>query len=170
MPALLHPPSTRHNTRLMGEKLITNNRKLRHDYEVLDTMEAGIALQGTEVKSLRTKGSMTLKDSFADITAKGEVFLVGAHIAPYDQGNINNHEPERKRKLLLHKEEIEKVGQKIAEKGLTLAPLKVYFKRGKVKIQLALCRGKKHHDKRDAIKARESKREMDRAIKNMGRD
>lgn len=152
----------------MGEKLITNNRRIRHDYEILDTIEAGIALQGTEVKSLRTKGSMTLKDSYADITQKGEVYLVGSHIAPYLQGNINNHEPERRRKLLMHKLEIEKLGQKMAEKGLTLAPLRVYFKRGKVKVLLGLCRGKKTHDKREAIKERESKREIDRALKSVG--
>jgi SsrA-binding protein len=152
----------------MGEKQIVQNRMARRNYQILDTFEAGIALQGTEVKSLREPGSMTLKDSYADIR-KGEVFLVGAHINPYKQGNIYNHEPERPRKLLMHKREIEKLEQRIAEKGLTLIPLSLYFKRGMVKVQLGLGRGKNVHDKRDTIKARESKIEMDRALKEVRR-
>lgn len=153
----------------MGEKQIVQNRMARRNYQILDTFEAGIALQGTEVKSLREPGSMTLKDSYADIR-KGELFLVGAHINPYVQGNIHNHEPERPRKLLMHKREIEKLTQRIAEKGLTLIPLSLYFKRGMVKVQLGLGRGKNVHDKRETIKARESKIEMDRALKqHMGR-
>jgi SsrA-binding protein len=152
----------------MGEKQIVQNRMARRNYQILDTFEAGIALQGTEVKSLREPGSMTLKDSYADIR-KGEVFLVGAHINPYKQGNIYNHEPERPRKLLMHKREIEKLEQRIAEKGLTLIPLSLYFKRGRVKVQLGLGRGKNVHDKRDTIKARESKIEMDRALKEVRR-
>ena len=152
----------------MGEKQIVQNRMARRNYQILDTFEAGIALQGTEVKSLREPGSMTLKDSYADIR-KGEVFLVGAHINPYKQGNIYNHDPERPRKLLMHKREIEKLAQRIAEKGLTLIPLSLYFKRGMVKVQLGLGRGKNVHDKRDTIKARESKIEMERALKDVGR-
>lgn len=148
----------------MGEKIIVQNRKARHDYQVLDRFEAGIALQGTEVKSLRQSGSMTLKDSYADFQ-KGELFLVGTHIRPYEQGNINNHAPERSRKLLMHRTQLERIQQKAAEKGLTLIPLRVYFKRGLVKVELGLCRGKRLYDKRETIKERESKREVDRALK-----
>lgn len=153
----------------MGEDTtIVQNRTARRNYEILDSFEAGIALVGTEVKSLRESGSMTLKDSYADIK-DGEVFLVGAHINPYAKGNIYNHAAERPRKLLLHKREIERLAQRIAEKGLTLIPLKVYFTRGMVKVELGLGRGKNVRDKRETIKARESKREMDRAIKHVGR-
>ncbi|MBI2425196.1 MAG: SsrA-binding protein SmpB [Candidatus Hydrogenedentes bacterium] len=152
----------------MGEKLIVQNRAAFHNYEILDKLEAGIALVGTEVKSLREAGSMSLKDSFADFQ-RGEVVLVGAHIKPYAMGNINNHEAERPRKLLLHKEEIRRLGQRIAEKGLTLIPLRVYFKEGMVKVELGLGRGKHSFDKRESLKERESKREMDRAIKSVGR-
>ncbi len=152
----------------MSEKLITTNRRAGRDYAVLERFEAGIALMGTEVKSLRVKGAMTLKDAYADFE-KGEIFLVGAHIQPYEQGNIFNHEPERTRKLLMHKREIERLAQRVAEKGLTVAPLRVYFKRGIVKVELGLCRGKHQFDKRAAIKKRESDREMDRAVKQTRR-
>jgi SsrA-binding protein len=148
----------------MSEKVIVNNRKARHDYQVLDSLEVGIALTGTEVKSLRTGGNMTLKDSYADVI-KGECYLVGAHIPHYVQATYNNHDVERRRKLLLHKREIEKLSQKVAEKGLTLIPLRVYFKRGMVKLELGLCRGKNVVDKRDSIRDKESKREIDRALK-----
>jgi SsrA-binding protein len=148
----------------MADNVIVNNRKARHDYEVLDSMEVGIALTGSEVKVLRGNGNMTLKDSYADIV-KGECFLVGAHIPQYPQASYNNHEVERRRKLLLHKHQIEKLAQKSAEKGLTLVPLRVYFTRGMVKIELGLCRGKNVHDKRDNIREKEGKREMDRALK-----
>ena len=147
-----------------GEKIITTNRRAGRDYEVLDRLEAGIALVGTEVKTLRTTGSIVLKDSYADIR-RGQIYLVGAHIQPYTQGNIHNHEPERQRKLLLHKREILKLGQRVAEKGYTIVPLKVYFKQGKVKVQLGVCRGKHSFDKRQTIKDRESKVEMQRATK-----
>jgi len=153
----------------MGEKSIVQNRMARRNYQILDTFEAGIVLQGTEVKSLREAGSMTLKDSYADIRKGGELYLVGAHINPYKQGNIYNHEPERPRKLLMHKREIEKLAQRIAEKGLTLIPLSIYFKKGIVKVELGLGRGKNVADKRETIKARESKIEMDRAMKHLGR-
>lgn len=149
----------------MSESIIVQNRVARRNYEILDTFEAGVVLVGTEVKSLREAGSMTLKDSFADIRANGEIFLVGAHIQPYKQGNIYNHEPERARKLLMHKREIERLDQRIAEKGLTLIPLKVYFKKGIVKVELGLGRGKNVRDKRDTIKEREGKREIERALK-----
>ena len=155
----------------MGEKQIAQNRMARRNYEIIETFEAGIALVGTEVKSLREPGNMTLKDSFADIRGKNrELFLVGAYIDPYKMGNIHNHEPERPRKLLMHKKEIEKLAQRIAEKGLTLVPLAVYFKKGIVKVQLGLGRGKNVRDKRETIKARESKIEMDRALKHVGRN
>ena len=150
----------------MGEKIIVTNRRARHDYHVLDSFEAGIALVGTEVKTLRMTGGMTLKDSYAEIE-KGELYLVGTHINPYEKGNIYNHDPERPRKLLMHKREILKLGQRVAEKGLTLIPLRVYFKEGRVKVELGLCSGKKTLDKRVTITERESKRDMDRALKTV---
>lgn len=149
----------------MGIKIIVSNRRARHDYHVLEKHEAGIVLRGTEVKSLRA-GHMVLKDSYADITG-GEMYLVGAHINPYEQGTAWNHEPERQRKLLLHKREIERLGAQVAEKGLTLVPLSVYFKDGKAKVELGLCRGKQTIDKRRTIQEREVKREMDRAVKDV---
>ena len=147
-----------------GEKIITTNRRAGRDYEVLERVEAGIALVGTEVKTLRTTGSITLKDSYADIR-NGQIYLVGTHIQPYLQGNIYNHDPERQRKLLMHKREIIKLGQRVAEKGYTIIPLKVYFKGGKVKVLLGICKGKHSYDKRRVIKDRESKIEMQRATK-----
>lgn len=149
----------------MGEKIISTNRRASHDYHILDRYEAGIALAGTEVKSLRSTGGIALKDSFVQ-ARDGEVFLVGARIEPYDKGNINNHKPERDRKLLLHKREIEKLAHKVAQKGYTLIPLRLYFKGGIVKVEVGLCEGKQSHDKRDAIQERESKREIDRAMKD----
>lgn len=153
----------------MGDSTIVQNRMARRNFQILDTFEAGIALQGTEVKSLREPGSMTLKDSYADIR-DGEIYLVGAHISPYKQGNIQNHAAERPRKLLLHKREIDRLSKRIAEKGLTLIPLKLYFTRGIVKVQLGLGRGKNVRDKRQTIKERDSQREMARAIKNIGKN
>jgi SsrA-binding protein len=149
----------------MGEKIIVSNRRAGHDYHILDHVEAGIALCGTEVKSLRSSGSMTLKDSYADFTERGEAVLVGSYIRPYEMGNIYNHDPERPRKLLMHKHEILKLRQRIAEKGLTVVPLKVYFKQGLVKVELGVCRGKHSFDKRASIKDRESLRELDREVK-----
>lgn len=150
------------------EKIIVTNRRAGRDYQVLDRFEAGIALVGTEVKSLRMKGSITLKDAYADIQ-NGEAFLVGAHIEPYEKGNIYNHDPERSRKLLIHKRDIQRLGQRIAEKGLTLVPLRVYFKRGIVKIEIGICRGKHSYDKRDTIRDRDTGRDMDRQIKEARR-
>jgi SsrA-binding protein len=150
----------------VGQKEIVNNRRARHDYFVEDSYEAGIVLQGTEVKSLRATNGITLKDSYADIRG-GEMYLVGAHIQPYAQGNIMNHEPERARKLLMHRAEIEKIAQRTGEKGFTLVPLRVYFKDGKVKVEIGLCRGKNTYDKRDSLKEREAKRDVDRALRSM---
>ena len=145
------------------EKNIAVNRKARHEYAVLQTYEAGIVLQGTEVKSLR-EGKANLVDSYASVE-KGEVWLNHAHISEYKQGSINNHEPMRTRKLLLNKNEIKKLTVKVKEKGLTLIPLRLYFKNGKVKVELALAKGKKVYDKREAIAKRDMKREQERRFK-----
>jgi len=146
-------------------KLITKNRKARHDYFIIEQTEAGIALRGTEVKSLRA-GRANLKDSFARIQ-DGEVWLYGAHISAYEEGNRYNHDPDRPRKLLLHRREIMRLRGRVEEKGLTLVPLSLYFKRGIVKVELALARGKAEHDKRRAIAERESDREIARALKEV---
>jgi len=137
-------------------KILVSNRKARHDYTVLEAMEAGIALQGTEVKSLR-QGLGNLQDSYA-LIRNGEVWLVGAHISPYEQGSYANHNPTRERRLLLHAKEIRKLIGKTKEKGLTLVPLKLYLKGRNIKVELALVRGKQLHDKRAAIKERDVKR------------
>ncbi|MDI6738786.1 MAG: SsrA-binding protein SmpB [Candidatus Edwardsbacteria bacterium] len=139
------------------------NRKARHEYEVLDTVEAGLVLRGTEVKSVR-QGQANFRDSYADLK-NGELFLINLHIAPYDHGNRYNTESTRPRKLLLHKAEIRKLAQRKDEKGLTLVPLSLYFKRGMVKVQLALARGKKLYDRRDDIKKRDVERELRREHK-----
>ena len=144
-------------------KGIATNRKAFRDYEILETMEAGIVLVGTEVKSLR-EGRANLRDSFARIK-EGEAYLYNVHISPYGQAAINNHEPRRTRKLLLHKRELNKLTGRVAEKGLTLVPLKLYFKRGKAKVELALAKGKRFYDKREVLKARTHQREMDSALK-----
>jgi SsrA-binding protein len=144
------------------EKIIATNRKARHDYHVIDTMETGIVLTGTEVKSLR-EGKANLKDSYARVQNE-EVYLYNTHISPYSEGSYNNHEPLRQRKLLLHKKEIRKLIGKVQEKGLTMVPLKLYFKNGKVKVELAIVRGKKMYDKRRDIDKRESEREIKRHL------
>ncbi len=149
----------------VGEKLIIDNRRARRDYEVLERYEAGIALRGTEVKSLR-EGRISLKDSYADVE-NGELFLIGAHISPYEKGSVWNHDPERPRKLLMHKREITRLGSQVAEKGLTLVPLRLYFSRGKVKVEIGLCRGRHKTDKRALIREREVLREIDRAVKQV---
>lgn len=146
----------------MSEKIISENRQARRDYDVLERHEAGIALTGTEVKSLRA-GGLTLKDSYIE-ERRGELFLVKAHIPPYIHGNIFNHEPERPRKLLMHKAEIVKLGARVVEKRLTMIPLKVYFKKGKVKVEVGLCKGRQFEDQRAALIKRESQRDMDRAL------
>jgi SsrA-binding protein len=144
-----------------GEKVVARNRKARHDYEIIDTFECGIVLRGSEVKSLRN-AQMELKDSFADIR-DGEVWLERAHIAPYGFSSGGGHDPERTRKLLLHRTEIDRLIGKVNEAGLTLVPLSVYFKEGKAKVELALVRGRRNYDKRQRIREREEKREMERA-------
>lgn len=144
-------------------KIIAQNRKARHDYEILDAYEAGIALQGTEVKALR-EGRANLKDSYARVEG-GEVFLYKAHISEYTQGNRFNHDPERRRKLLLHKYEINRLRGRVEERGLTLIPLKLYFKKGRAKIEIGIARGKKHFDKRRDIAERDARREMEREFK-----
>ena len=145
------------------EKNITVNRKANHEYQILQTFEAGIALVGTEVKSLR-QGKANLIDGYAKIE-NGEVWLVSIHISEYTQGNINNHDPRRDRKLLLNKSEIRKLIGKTKEKGLTLIPLRLYFKNGKVKVELALAKGKKVYDKRRDIAKKDFQREQERRIK-----
>lgn len=146
-----------------GVKIACENRKARHDYFIHETYEAGMALQGTEVKSLRA-GRANLKDSYAAIK-NGEVFVENMHISPYDQGNIFNHDPKRPRKLLMHKAEIVKLFSRTREKGFTLIPLKIYFKRGRAKLELALASGKHNYDKRQDLKERADKRDMDRALR-----
>ena len=145
-----------------GRKLIAQNKKARHDYHIEDVYEAGVVLQGTEVKSLRA-GRASLVDAYAHIK-DGEVWLENAHIQEYDQGSWTNHEPRRSRKLLLHREEIAKLIGKTKESGLTLVPLSLYFKDGKAKVEIALARGKKAYDKRQSLAARDAAREIDRAV------
>lgn len=144
-------------------KTVTTNRKAFHDYFIEESFEAGIELVGTEVKSMR-QGNVNLKDAWCDIS-NGEVFVKGMHISPYEKGNVFNREPNRPRKLLLHKREILRLFGTIKQQGLTLIPLSVYFKGSLIKVQLGLCRGKKLHDKRADIAKRDSAREIDRAMK-----
>jgi SsrA-binding protein len=144
-------------------RVVVSNRKARHEYHILDTFEAGISLKGTEVKSLR-KGNANLLDSYA-VVKNGEVWLLGLHISPYEQGNINNHEPTRTRKLLLQRKQIRKLVGNVREKGLTLIPLSIYFKGPYAKVELALAQGKKHYDKREAISRRDAERELRQRLK-----
>ena len=146
-----------------GTKLISDNRKARFQYELLDKFEAGVMLTGTEVKSLRD-GKLSLTESYCKVDHQGEVYLMDAHIAPYGHGNRTNHDPLRPRKLLLHKLEINRLIGKVREKGLTLVPTKVYFKGGRVKVEIALAKGKKIHDKREAIKKRDQDRDARREM------
>lgn len=149
--------------RSKGTKSITENRKARHEYFVLETYEAGIELVGTEVKSIRL-GAVNLKDSWCSID-NGEIFIRGMHISPYEKGNIFNRDPMRIRKLLMHKREINKLFGTVKQDGLSLIPLSLYFKDSKVKVQLGLCKGKKLYDKREDSAKRDAKREIDRNIK-----
>ena len=146
-----------------GSRLIANNKKAYHDYFIEDTYEAGIELAGTEVKSLRM-GKCSIKESFIQIE-KGEVFIYGMHISPYEKGNIFNKDPLRVRKLLLHQYEIRKIAAKIAEKGFTLVPLKVYFKGSLVKVEIGIAKGKKLYDKRQDIAKKDQRRETEREFK-----
>src|SRR5438876_10909101 len=146
-----------------GDRPIATNRRARHEYEILETVEAGVVLRGTEVKSLRA-GLVNFKDSYATVR-NGEVWLLGCHINPYSHGTDANHDPERDRKLLLHSKEISRLSGKVAERGLTLIPLRLYFKSGRAKLEIGLARGKKLHDKRSALRERETKREMEKAVR-----
>lgn len=143
-------------------KIIATNRKARHDYHIDDTFEAGMALTGTEIKSIRA-GRVSLRDSFA-VVKEGELWLMNAHIAPYDQGTYANHEPRRPRKLLMHRREINRIAGQLQEKGFTLVPLRLYLKNNLAKVELGLARGKKQYDKRAALRQKETRREIDRAV------
>jgi SsrA-binding protein len=147
----------------VADKLIVDNRRARHDYHLTDRVEAGVALVGTEVKSLRA-GQANLQRAYGEIR-DGEAWLVGAHIAEYTQGNVANHDPDRDRKLLLKRREIDSLDGKVRERGLTLVPTKLYFKNGKVKVELAVGKGKQAHDKRRDIAKRDADREIERAVK-----
>jgi len=147
-----------------GEKSVATNKKAYHDYFILDKYEAGIVLLGTEVKAIR-EGRLNLKDSYA-LVQRGEMFLLNCHISPYSHGNRENHDPTRTRKLLLHEKEIRKLIGKTQEKGLTLVPLRVYLKRGKVKVELGVARGKKMFDKRETERRKEADREASAAMKH----
>ncbi len=153
--------------RQSAEKLIAENRKARHDYFVMETLEAGIELVGTEVKSIRA-GTVNLKDSWVEVE-NGELFVHGMHISPYEKGNIFNRDPLRERKLLVHRREIRHLADEKKLKGYTIVPLKLYFKRGKVKVALGLCKGKKLYDKRADMAERAAKRDIDRALKSQNR-
>jgi SsrA-binding protein len=149
-------------------KLVAQNKKARHDYTIIDTLEAGIVLQGTEIKSIRN-ARINLKDGYARIRG-GEAWLINVHISPYDQGNIYNHDPVRARKLLLHKKQINKLLGEIKTGGVTLVPLKVYLKDGYAKVLLGLAKGKKQYDKREDLKRKDQAREMSKALKYRNRN
>jgi SsrA-binding protein len=149
-------------------RTIATNRKAYHDYHIEETIEAGIVLTGTEIKSIR-EGKVNLRDGFA-IIRDGEVWLLNVHIAPYSGGNRMNHEPKRERKLLLHRREINRLAGRVQEKGWTLVPLRLYLKDNIAKVELALVRGKRQYDKRQAIAKREAEREMRRSIKQLARE
>lgn len=151
-----------------GQKVVATNRKARHDYHIEDVYEAGLVLSGTEVKSLRA-GRASLVDGFASVE-NGEAWLENVHIPEYSQGTWNNHNTRRKRKLLLHRDEIAKLVGKIKESGFTLIPLSLYFKDGRAKVELALAKGKREYDKRQTLKEQQDKREEDRAMSTKGKD
>ncbi|MEC7417944.1 MAG: SsrA-binding protein SmpB [SAR324 cluster bacterium] len=151
----------------MSIKILTTNRRARFEYEILETREAGIELKGTEVKSIRL-GQINLSEGFCRISEDMQAMLQNVHIAPYDFGNRHNHDPLRPRRLLLHREEIYRLYGKIREQGLTLIPLKLYLKKGRVKLELGLVKGKKLHDKREAIKRRDAQREVERSLRDSG--
>ena len=149
------------------EKLIVDNRRARHDYHLSEKVEAGLVLSGTEVKSLRT-GKATLQQAFAEVR-EGEAWLHGVHIPEYTQGNRSNHDPDRPRKLLLHRREIDRMYGQVREKGYTVVPTRLYFKEGRVKVELALARGKELRDKRRDIAARDAQRQIERELKSLRR-
>ena len=148
-----------------GIKTAAQNRKAYHDYFVEDKHEAGIELRGTEVKSIRL-GALNLKDSYAAVTKEGELYVYNMHISPYEKGNIFNHDPDRPKRLLMHKREIRKLHQQQKLDGYALIPLSVYFRDGRVKVEMGVCKGKKNYDKRQSLAERDAKREMERARKD----
>jgi SsrA-binding protein len=148
-------------------KVLAKNKRARHDYHVVDSIEAGVALRGTEVKSMRL-GRVQLVDSYVRVES-GELFLYGVHISPYEFGNRFNVDPRRRRKLLVHRSEIARLRRQVQEKGMTLIPLSAYLKRGRVKIEIGICRGKRTYDKRRTLQERDATREIERAIKRRGR-
>jgi SsrA-binding protein len=154
------PPQTE---RQKAERMVSENRKALHDYHILETFEAGVVLQGTEVKAIR-EGRVNLRDSFARLE-NGEVFVYNVHISPYSHRGYADHEPTRKRKLLLHRQEIRKLIGRTVERGLTLVPIRMYFKNGHVKVAIALAKGKQAHDKRETVKKRDAERETRAAVK-----
>ena len=149
-----------------GVKVIAQNRRARHDYFVLETWEAGIELRGTEVKSIRL-GNCNLKDSYA-MVKNGEIFALGFHISPYEKGSFSNTDPLRPKRLLMHRQEIRKAHQSVMQQGLALIPLSVYLKDGRMKLELALCKGKKLYDKRDDMARRDAKRDIERSMRDKG--
>jgi len=151
----------------MGIKIVVTNKKARFLYEIIEAFEAGLVLLGTEVKSLRL-GKANLQDSYANIK-DGEIFLYNMHISPYEKGNIYNHDPERVRKLLLHRQEIKRLTGKVVERGMTLVPLKIYFKNGRAKVELGLARGKSQVDRRKDIARRDTQRMVEREFKEKGK-
>jgi len=155
-----------------GIKKVADNRKAYHEYFIDDTYEAGIALVGTEVKSLR-EGRLSLRDSYVEVKGPQhapELYLTGAHISPFEQGNIWNHDPLRPRKLLMHRSEIEKIAHRVRERGYTVVPTKVYFKDGRAKVEIGMARGKKLYDKRHDMADRDAKRDVERALRGRGED
>jgi SsrA-binding protein len=151
----------------MADKLIAANRRARHEYHLLERFEAGLVLTGTEVKSLR-QGNATIERAYADVR-DGQVWLVGAHISPYEQASLGSHDPDRDRKLLLHRKEIASLIGKVKERGLTLVPTQLYFKNGRAKVELALARGKEQRDKRRDLAKRDADRQIERALKSRSR-
>jgi SsrA-binding protein len=149
---------------MKGEKLISDNRRARHEYNLLERVEAGLVLAGSEVKSLR-QGRATLQRAYAD-AREGELWLVGLHIPPYEQASIEPHDPDRDRKLLLHRREIDRLSSQVAERGLTIVPTRLYFRNGRAKVELALARGKELRDKRRDIAERETRRRLEREVKS----
>ena len=152
---------------MAGQKVIAENRRARHDYHLLERLEAGLVLTGTEVKSLR-EGKATIERAYADVR-DGQVWLIGAHIAPYEQASLGSHDPDRDRKLLLHRREIASLIGKVKERGLTLVPTQLYFKNGRAKIELALAKGKEQRDKRRDLAKRDADRQIERALKTQRR-
>lgn len=150
-----------------GRKIVTTNRKARHDYEILETLEAGIALTGSEIKSIRA-GHVNLREAYVQ-PRDGELWLINAHIATYDQAGVYGHDPLRPRKLLLHRREIDRLVSRVQEKGLTIVPLMMYLTRGIAKVEIAVARGKKQYDKRETLRQRESQRQIERSLRNRSR-